>query len=220
MKSPRLAIFDLDGTLLNTIGDLAVGCNYMLRLRNLPEHTYEEYCHFVGNGITRLVERAIPEQLRTPEYVAAARRDFVEYYYENIDHKTVPYEGVHDLLLRLAAEGVTLAVASNKFDAGTKRLIGRFFPDVCFSAVYGNRDGFPLKPDAAVLRLIMEECGFEPSQTYMVGDSGVDMQTAHAAGVRSIGVSWGFRAREELVESGAEVIADSADEVFDTIVGV
>lgn len=217
MKSNRLAIFDLDGTLLNTIGDLALGCNHMLQMRGLPEHTYEEYCHFVGNGITRLVERAIPQELRTAEYVAEARRDFVEYYTEHIDHKTVPYEGVHELLRHLSKERVTLAVASNKFHAGTERLIERFFPDVEFASVHGNRDGFPLKPDAAVLNLIMEECGVEPQQCCMIGDSGVDMQTAHNAGVRSIGVTWGFRSREELAENGAEHIVDSVDELLSAI---
>ena len=217
IKSRKLAIFDLDGTLLNTIGDLAVACNHMLRLRSLPEHTYQEYCYFVGNGITRLVERAIPESLRTPEYIAEARHDFIEFYFENIDRESRPYEGVHDLLRRLASEGVTLAVASNKFDAGTKRLIGRFFPDIEFVSVYGNRDGFPLKPDAAVLNLIMEESGYLPAETRMIGDSGVDIQTAHAAGVKAIGVTWGFRAEEELAENNADIIARTTDEVFDAI---
>ena len=217
MKSNRLAIFDLDGTLLNTIGDLALGCNHMLRMRGLPEHTYEEYCHFVGNGITRLVERAIPEELRTAEYIAEARCDFVEYYTEHIDHKTVPYEGMHEVLRRLSKEGVTLAVASNKFHAGTECLIERFFADVEFASVHGNRDGFPLKPDAAVLKLIMEECGFEPQQCCMIGDSGVDMQTAHNAGVRSVGVTWGFRSREELVENGADLVVDNAEQLLSAI---
>lgn len=218
MSARKLAVFDLDGTLLNTIGDLAVACNHMLALRSMEGHTYEEYCGFVGNGITRLVERAIPEGLRTVEYIAAARRDFLEYYFDHIDIHTHPYEGVHALLRRLSAAGVMLAVASNKFDAGTKRLIERFFPDVPFVAVYGNREGFPLKPDAALLQTIIAECGGDASQCWMVGDSGVDMQTAHAAGARSIGVSWGFRSREELSENGAGVIADTVDEVFSAIV--
>ena len=217
MSARRLAVFDLDGTLLNTIGDLAVACNHMLALRSLAGHTYEEYCGFVGNGITRLVERAIPEHLRTAEYIAAARRDFVDFYFEHIDTHTRPYDGVHDLLRRLAAADVMLAVASNKFDAGTKRLIESFFSDIPFVAVYGNRDGFPLKPDAALLHAIIAECGGEPSLCWMVGDSGVDIQTAHAAGVHSIGVSWGFRSREELIENGADLIADTANEVFDAI---
>lgn len=217
--SKKLVIFDLDGTLLNTIGDLAACCNHMLRQRGLEEHSYEEYCHFVGNGVTRLVERALPESLRTTDYIAAARKDFVEYYYDNIDNYSVAYDGVHELLQRCVDAGATLAVASNKFHSGTNRLIEEFFGDIEFAAIYGNRDGFPLKPDRAIIDLIMEQCGATADNTYMVGDSGVDIQTARAAGVHSIGVSWGFRDRQELVESGAEYIADNTEELFDAIFG-
>lgn len=217
--SKKLVIFDLDGTLLNTIGDLAACCNHMLRQRGLEEHSYEEYCHFVGNGVTRLVERALPELLRTTDYIAAARKDFVEYYYDNIDNYSVAYDGVHELLQRCVDAGATLAVASNKFHSGTNRLIERFFGDIEFAAIYGNRDGFPLKPDRAIIDLIMEQCGATADNTYMVGDSGIDIQTARAAGVHAIGVSWGFRDRQELVESGAEYIADNTEELFDAIFG-
>ena len=217
--SKKLVIFDLDGTLLNTIGDLAACCNHMLRQRGLEEHSYEEYCHFVGNGVTRLVERALPEALRTTDYIAAARKDFVEYYYDNIDNYSVAYDGVHELLQRCVDAGATLAVASNKFHSGTNRLIERFFGDIEFAAIYGNRDGFPLKPDRAIIDLIMEQCGATADNTYMVGDSGIDIQTARAAGVHAIGVSWGFRDRQELVESGAEYIADNTEELFDAIFG-
>jgi len=217
--SKKLIIFDLDGTLLNTIGDLAACCNHMLRQRGLEEHSYEEYCHFVGNGVTRLVERALPELLRTTDYIAAARKDFVEYYYDNIDNYTVAYDGVHELLQRCVDAGATLAVASNKFHSGTNRLIEKFFGDIEFAAIYGNRDGFPLKPDRAIIDLIMEQCDATADNTYMVGDSGIDIQTARAAGVHSIGVSWGFRDRQELVESGAEYIADNTEELFDAIFG-
>lgn len=217
--SKKLVIFDLDGTLLNTIGDLAACCNHMLRQRGLEEHSYEEYCHFVGNGVTRLVERALPELLRTTDYIAAARKDFVEYYYDNIDNYTVAYDGIHELLQRCVDAGATLAVASNKFHSGTNRLIEKFFGDIEFAAIYGNRDGFPLKPDRAIIDLIMEQCGATADNTYMVGDSGIDIQTARAAGVHAIGVSWGFRDRQELVESGAEYIADNTEELFDAIFG-
>ncbi|MBQ6869490.1 MAG: HAD-IA family hydrolase [Alistipes sp.] len=217
--SKKLVIFDLDGTLLNTIGDLAACCNHMLRQRGLEEHSYEEYCHFVGNGVTRLVERALPELLRTTDYIAAARKDFVEYYYDNIDNYSVAYDGVHELLQRCIDAGATLAVASNKFHSGTNRLIERFFGDIEFAAIYGNRDGFPLKPDRAIIDLIMEQCGATADNTYMVGDSGIDIQTARAAGAHAIGVSWGFRDRQELVESGAEYIADNTEELFDAIFG-
>ena len=209
VKKENLAIFDLDGTLLDTIGDLAVACDYMLALRQLPSHTIEGYRAMVGNGIMRLVERALPEELRTKEYVAAARRDFLEYYFDHIDIHTRPYEGIHTVLRTLQERGWRLAVASNKFDAGTKRLVAKFFPDIHFTSVYGNREGFPLKPDKALLDIIIEECNSTPAQCYMVGDSGVDMECARNAGTHSVGCSWGFRSREELVESGAEKIADT-----------
>ena len=141
--SNKLVIFDLDGTLLNTIGDLAAGCDHMLQLRGLPTHSFEEYCSFVGNGIMRLVERALPEELRTPEYVAAARRDFVSYYIDHIDLYTQPYEGIIELVGELQRGGVKLAVASNKFQAGTDKLIKKFFPEVEFVMICGNREGVP-----------------------------------------------------------------------------
>ena len=151
----RLAIFDLDGTLLNTIGDLAVSCNAVLALRGLPQHSYEDYCRFVGNGIMRLVERALPEALRTPCTVDAVRRNFVAYYLAHIDEHTFPYEGIPELLAELQRRGVRLAVASNKFQAGTEKLIGRYFPDIRFDVVLGQRPDVPLKPDPAVVGEIL-----------------------------------------------------------------
>ena len=209
----RLFIFDLDGTLLNTIGDLATACDHMLALRNLPQHTYEEYCSFVGNGIMRLVERALPEELRTPDYVAAARRDFVDFYIEHIDHKTVPYEGMVELLCDLQRDGAHLAVASNKFQAGTEKLIRKFFPTIDFVEICGNREGVPLKPDTALVDLILGKAGIERQNCYMIGDSGVDMQTARNASIHGVGVSWGFRSREELEMHEPHAIADMVEEL-------
>lgn len=210
----RLVIFDLDGTLLNTIGDLAEAANEMLRRRNLPQHDYATYCTFVGNGIMRLVERALPEELRTPEVVAAARADFLAYYIEHIDCKTRPYAGIPELLAALQAEGIRLAVASNKFQAGTEKLIRSYFPEIRFEVVFGQRPEVPLKPDPAVVEEILTLTGVKREEVLYVGDSGVDMLTARAAGVRSVGVSWGFRAREELLESRADQIIDRAEELM------
>ena len=209
----QLIIFDLDGTLLNTIGDLAVGCDHMLSLRGLPTHSYEEYCTFVGNGIMRLVERALPEELRTEEYVKAARRDFVEFYIDNIDNHTVPYEGMVELVEQLQTKGAKLAVASNKFQAGTEKLIRKFFPTIEWVEICGNREGVPLKPDTALVDMIIEKAGVERKNCTMVGDSAVDIQTARNAAIRSVGVSWGFRSREELEQAGADLIADTVEEL-------
>jgi len=213
----KLAIFDLDGTLLNTIGDLAEGCNYMLALRGLVPHSREEYRFMVGNGILRLVERALPEGLRSAEYVAEARRDFVAYYTDHIDRYTHPYEGIYEVLRTLQDEGWAMAVASNKFDEGTQKLVRGMFPDIHFAVVYGNREGFPLKPDAALLELIMKECGATAETTYMIGDSGVDIQCAKNAGVHSIGCTWGFRPRTELEEFGADYIVDAPSEILQVL---
>ncbi|MDE6711087.1 MAG: HAD family hydrolase [Alistipes sp.] len=210
----RLAVFDLDGTLLHTIGDLAVACNAALALRGLPQHSYDEYCGFVGSGIMRLVERALPEPLRSPENTALMRADFVRYYTAHIDVYTKPYDGIPELLAELVRRGVQLAVASNKFQAGTEQLIARFFPDIPFGPVLGQREGVPLKPDPAVVEEILAATGATREQTVFVGDSGIDILTAKAAGVRSIGVSWGFRPRAELEQAGADHIVDRAGKLI------
>lgn len=217
MKDTQLVIFDLDGTLLNTIGDLAAACNVVLKKHNEPEHTYEEYCHFVGNGILRLVERAIPEEHRTPEFVEAVRKDFVAYYTEHIDIFTKPYEGTQELLRELTRRGIKTAVASNKFQAGTEKLVNLFFGDIPFVAILGQRPGVPLKPDPAVVEEILAKGGVERDKVLYVGDSGIDMQTAAAGHLRKVGCSWGFRSREELQEAGADHIIDRAEQLLDLL---
>ncbi len=219
-KSPMrtdLVIFDLDGTLLDTVGDLAVACNAMLAQRGLPEHTYADYRGFVGNGILRLVERALPEELRSADYVAAARADFVAYYIDHIDRYTKPYAGIPELLDALTRKGVRLAVASNKFRQGTEKLIRRFFPEVPFAAVLGQRPGVALKPDPAIVEEILALAGIARERVLYVGDSGIDMQTAAAAGVRSVGVTWGFRSREELMQAGAGALIDRSEKLLDLL---
>lgn len=217
MGRVKLAIFDLDGTLLDTIGDLAASCDVVMQMNGLPQHTTDEYRQMVGRGILRLVEAAIPEQMRSPEYVEKVRRDFVAYYLDHIDLHTHPYNGIPELIDAMKERGVKIAVASNKFQAGTERLIRSFFPDVEFVAVLGQRVGVLLKPDPQIDLEIIEAAGVEPSETLHIGDSGVDMQTAHAAGVRAVGVTWGFRSREELAESGADVIVDHPEEILNLL---
>ena len=209
----RLVIFDLDGTLLNTIGDLAAACEDMLIRRALPQHTLAEYTSFVGNGIRNLVKRSLPEELRTDEYVEQAKADFVDYYTHNIHNHTLPYEGIAELLSELQRAGVRIAVASNKFHEGTLQLISHFFSDINFVAVYGNREGFPLKPDAQLIEEIMQLGGATNSECVMVGDSAVDIQTAHNAGIASIAVSWGFRSMEELEQANPDHIATSVEQL-------
>ena len=209
-----IVIFDLDGTLLNTIGDLAASVDYVMRSRNLPEHTDAEYRQMVGGGIKRLVERALPAELAADEaYVEECVTQFRRYYVDNIDRHTVPYEGMRELLQRLRGEGVEVAVASNKFQHGTDRLVAKFFGDVDFVAVEGNREGAPLKPDPQIVNNILQRAGVEKHRAVMVGDSGIDIRTAAAAGIDSIGVAWGFRFAEELYDAGAKSVVTTAAEL-------
>ena len=214
----KLVIFDLDGTLLNTIGDLADAVDYVMRSRNLPEHTNAEYRQMVGGGIKRLVERALPEELsKNEQYVEECVTQFRRYYVDNIDRHTIPYEGIPELLRKLQSEGVLLAVASNKFQHGTERLVAKFFGDIEFIAIEGNREGAPLKPDPAIIHNILCKAGVEQSDAVMVGDSGIDIRTAIAASINSIGVSWGFRFAEELYDAGAKVVVTTSEELEQAI---
>jgi phosphoglycolate phosphatase len=213
-----LVIFDLDGTLLNTIGDLAASVDYVMRSRNLPEHSDAEYRAMVGGGIKRLVERALPSHLASDSgYVEECVKQFRSYYVENIDRYTEPYEGMHELLTLLRKEGVAVAVASNKFQHGTERLVAKFFGDIDFVAIEGNREGAPLKPDPTILHNILSIAGVEPQRALMIGDSGIDIHTAHAAGIDVIAVAWGFRFAEELYAAGATKVATTAKELQEYI---
>ncbi len=217
----KLAIFDLDGTLLNTIGDLADAVDYVMRSRNLPEHTNQEYRQMVGGGIKRLVERALPKHLAENEqYVEDCVAQFRRYYVDNIDRHTIPYEGIPELLRKLQKEGVMMAVASNKFQHGTDRLVAKFFGDIEFIAIEGNREGAPLKPDPAIIDNILQKAGVERSDAVMVGDSGIDIRTAAAAGIDSIGVSWGFRFAEELYDAGATTVVTTTEELEHAIYNI
>ncbi|MBQ6613316.1 MAG: HAD family hydrolase [Alistipes sp.] len=209
-----IVIFDLDGTLLNTIGDLAASVDYVMRSRSLPEHTDAEYRQMVGGGIKRLVERALPEHLASNEaYVDECVTQFRRYYVDNIDRHTVPYEGMRELLSDLQLNGVKLAVASNKFQHGTDRLVAKFFGDIDFVAIEGNREGAPLKPDPQIVAGILSRAGIAKERAVMVGDSGIDIRTAQAAGIDSIGVAWGFRFADELYEAGAEHVVSTVNDL-------
>lgn len=209
-----LVIFDLDGTLLNTIGDLAASVDYVMRSRNLPEHTDAEYRQMVGGGIKRLVERALPEDLAQDEaYVDECVAQFRRYYVDNIDRHTEPYDGMHSLLAELRACGVKVAVASNKFQHGTDRLVAKFFGDIDFVAIEGNREGAPLKPDPQIVHNILQIANVNPERAIMVGDSGIDIRTARAAGIESVGVAWGFRFAEELYDAGATKVVSTTSQL-------
>ncbi len=210
----QLVIFDLDGTLLNTIDDLATCANHILREFGYPEHSKDAYRYFVGNGIAKLIERALPEVDRNPARIAEVMERFKIYYFGNGTELTKPYPGIPELLKELFHRGVVLAVASNKYQEATRKLVRHYFGNELFKIVLGQREGVPVKPNPAIVYEIISLAGTEQKETLYVGDTGIDMQTAKSSGVVSTGVTWGFRSRTELEENGAVYIADRPDEIL------
>lgn len=209
----KLVIFDLDGTLLNTIADLAHSTNYALNKLGYPTHEIEKYNFMVGNGIDKLFERALPEGEKSKENVLRVRKEFVPYYDVHNADDSRPYSGIPELLAYLQASGIQIAVASNKYQAATQKLIDHYFPEIHFTAVFGQREGVKVKPDPTVVFDILEVAKVTKEEVLYVGDSGVDMQTAANAGVTACGVTWGFRPRTELEEFSPQYIVDAAEEI-------
>ncbi len=210
----KLFIFDLDGTLINTIADLAESTNQALRILGFPTHTTEEYKYFVGNGVMKLFERALPEDARTEENIVKVRSLFVPYYDKHNADMSKAYEGMPEILKTLQSKGAKLAVASNKYQRATSKLISHYFPEINFSAVWGQREGVPVKPNPAVVNNILQETSISKESTIYLGDSNVDMQTGKAAEVDVCGVTWGFRPKEELMKENPSYIISKVDEIL------
>lgn len=210
----KLVIFDLDGTLLNTLEDLAASVNYALHAFGYQEHLTEDYRYMVGNGITKLIERALPEDARTEDLIMHVRAEFISHYSAHKMDFTRPYSGIPELLETLKHKGVILAVASNKFQEATRELIRNYFGGNVFQVVLGQREGVPAKPDPAIVNEILGITCIDKKDTLYVGDSCVDMETALRSGVTPIGVSWGFRPCEELEGSGAVQVVDRPLEII------
>lgn len=210
----KLVIFDLDGTLLNTIADLAAATNQALRHFGYPTHETEAYRFFVGNGINKLFERALPDGERTEENILKIRSRFVPYYDEHNADLSRPYPGIPELLSTLQKQEIRMAVASNKYQAATRKLISHYFPEINFVEVLGQREGIPAKPDPSIVYDIMRKAEVKNEEVLYVGDSNVDMQTAHHAGVTAIGVAWGFRPRTELEALYPAHILEKAEELL------
>lgn len=212
-------IFDLDGTLLNTIDDLADAGNWVCKLHGWPTHTVEEYKRFVGNGLFKMVERFAPAEHRGAEEVRQVLdRDFTPYYNAHKADKTAPYAGMPQLLARLKAAGIAMAVLSNKADELAGPVVEGYYPGV-FPLIQGALPGVPTKPDPTLLHRMMERMGATRENTLFVGDSNVDIQTAKNGGLISCGVLWGFRSRAELVEQGADFLAETPEELAALILG-
>ncbi|MBR6044792.1 MAG: HAD-IA family hydrolase [Ruminococcus sp.] len=210
----KLAIFDLDGTLVNSLGDLADAVNAALAERGYPTHSEDSYRYMVGNGAARLCERALPEGHRSAEDIASLQRRFGEIYHGCCLVRTRPYEGIPELIKRLREAGVRCAVASNKPDSFSKEIVLALLGEGSFDLVMGKREGVPTKPDPEIVYDIMKALGAEKSGTVFIGDSCVDVQTAHNAGLPCIGCLWGFRGEAELRENGCDMLAGSPEEIY------
>lgn len=204
-------VFDLDGTLLSTLGDLAASCNYALRTNGMPERTVEEVRMFVGNGVKLLMERAIPDGLQNPLF-DKAYADFRQHYMQHNLDTTCPYPGVMDMLRRLKARGKRIAVVSNKFYAATQELCRHFFGDLVEVAI-GEREGIRKKPAPDTVVEALRQLGVEKERAVYIGDSDVDVMTARNCGMPCISVLWGFRDRDFLVEHGATIFCSLPEQI-------
>jgi phosphoglycolate phosphatase len=207
-------IFDLDGTLADTIGDIAEAANYALKTLNCPSHTEDEYKYFVGDGIKELIERALPEDLReNEEKKAACLEAFKQYYQKNYCVHTKPYDGIFETIDTLKRNGVKLSIVTNKNEEAVKLITAKLFKGY-FETVIGNSDRIKQKPDPESVLSIMEAQNFTPEEVLFVGDSYTDIRTAKNAGIKSVGVLWGFRTREELENEGASFIIEKPTDLI------
>ena len=215
-----LIIFDLDGTLINTIDDLGQACNHALSACGYPTHKIEDYPRLVGNGINKLIERALPEEHRNEETVMQLRTFFVPYYDEHNCDLTQPYDGIPALLETLKQQGHTLAVASNKYQAATEKIVAKLFPGI-FDVVLGERENVARKPDPQIVWDIVEAIGRKGEEAIedalYIGDSLVDAETAKAAKLPFVACTWGFCTREQLMTAQAHYMADHPKEILTII---
>lgn len=208
----KLAIFDLDGTLLNTVEDLGNATNYALEQCGFPIHPKDEYYQMVGRGIYNLFRAAIPSEYATEDNVQRMASYFIPYYDAHKCDCTRPYDGIPEMLKTITDRGVRLAVASNKYQDGAEKLVSHFFGEYDFVKILGQRDGQPIKPNPAIVDQILADVPkVAKEQVVYVGDSNVDMQTGANAQVRTIGVTWGFRSKEELAAYTPSAIVDTPE---------
>lgn len=212
----KAVLFDLDGTLVNSLADLADSTNFALKGLGFPPHETEEYKYLVGDGIPKLIERALPDGEKTEESIKKCLSLFMARYREHYFDKTDAYGGIKDLLCSLRAEGLKIAVISNKAQEMAQKVVDKVFGDI-FDAVAGKREGYRTKPDPALTLEVIKELGVTPKSCVLVGDSGMDMAAAVNAKITGIGVLWGFRTETELRQNGADYIADTPAQILNII---
>ncbi len=213
----KLAVFDMDGTILDTLEDLWRCLNHVLEENGYPSHTLEEVRFFVGNGIYKLIERALPDGC-TPAETRNVYQQFLLYYKEHCAEKTRPYEGVVELLRELRQNGCLTAVVSNKADEAVQELCEQYFPGL-FDAAEGDREGILRKPAPDLVNLILDKLSVSRQEAVYIGDSDVDLATADNSQMDCIAVTWGFRDKDFLWEHGAQVLADRPEQVLKLILG-
>ena len=209
----KAILFDLDGTLVNSLADLADSTNFALKKLGFPPHETEEYKYLVGDGIPKLIERALPEGEKTEENKNKCLELFMARYREHYFDKTNAYDGIKDLLCELKKQGLKIAVISNKAQEMAQKVTDKVFGDI-FDTVAGKREGYKTKPDPALTLEVIKELGVTPESSVLIGDSGMDMAAAVNAKTTGIGVLWGFRTETELRQNGADYIADRAEDIL------
>lgn len=210
----KLVVFDLDGTLINSLEDLADSANWMLLQHGYPTHPVDAYRYFVGDGMRKLIERILPLEERNDVRIEQCKAEFVAYYTIHMEDKTVVYPGMIELLKELKDRGLKIAVATNKVHIAVAPLMAKYFPGIRFDSMIGQREGIPVKPHPQIMYDILKETDCQPSETLHVGDTATDMQLAHSAGVTPVGVLWGYRPLEELQEAGAKFIIEKPEELL------
>ncbi len=212
----RAVLFDLDGTLINSLDDLADSVNHTLCEYGFPTHETEEYKYFIGNGMRNLIERTLPEEYRNTETHEKVLADFMAYYKEHSLIKTAPYKDIPELLDALRQRGIASAIITNKADAAAQRIAKHFFGSK-IDRVYGQREGIPTKPDPMLINMVLKDMGLKKEECLFVGDSGMDMLAGVNSGTTPVGVTWGFRTAEELKENGAQRLIDEPLELLNLV---
>ncbi len=208
----KLAIFDLDGTLTDSLADIAEAANYALRKLGFPQHELSKYNYFVGDGVKTLIERILPDNAQ--DKFDEALSLYNGYYNEHYTVKTYVYDGIMEMLKKLKSNGVSLAVASNKTAIFTENVIKNYFGDELFDMVCGKEEKRPAKPDPEIVLGIMDKLSAKAEECYMIGDTNIDINTGKNAGIKTIGCLWGFRTLEELKAAGADYIAKKPSDIL------
>jgi len=214
----KIAVFDLDGTILNTIGDLHAAANYALNTLGYPECGLDEFRNFIGNGQRMLIKRCLPKSAQDDETVQRIIDIYAPHYAQHSAERTTVYDGVYEAIKKMREAGMKIAVLSNKPHAPTLALAEKFFPGM-IDAAFGQRDYIPHKPDPAGLFMILDSFKIPPEECIYIGDSDVDMLTAKNAGVDAIGVTWGYCTKDEIKSAGGRVIIDEPSQLLDLVLG-